>query len=180
MLGGIFAQHLVTRHGVRHCVGFTARPGGCGGQRTGAAANRLGAQVQIAACDSAILSSWLGCWNRSPPQHRLSAVIHTAGVLDDAVISQMTAGQLDAVLAAKADAAWHLHRLTAGLDLDAFVLFSSAAAVLGAAGQANYAAANAVLDALAYQRHHHPPRRDQPGLGVLADPVGDDRAPERR
>ncbi|WP_117414929.1 ketoreductase domain-containing protein, partial [Mycobacterium marinum] len=63
--------------------------------------------------------------------------------------------QLDTVLTAKADTAWHLHQLTAHIDLDAFVMFSAAAAVLGAPGLANYAAANAFLDALAHHRHHH-------------------------
>ena len=89
-----------------------------------------------------------------PARHRLSAVIHAAGVLEDAVIGELTGEQLDTVLSAKADAAWHLHHLTRDADLDAFVVFSSAAAVLGARGQANYAAANAFCDALAYHRRH--------------------------
>ncbi|WP_189241290.1 KR domain-containing protein, partial [Actinomadura livida] len=65
-----------------------------------------------------------------PEEHPLTAVIHAAGVVDDAVATTLTSEQVDAVLAPKVDAAWNLHRQTRHLPLNAFILFSSAAATL--------------------------------------------------
>jgi acyl transferase domain-containing protein/acyl-CoA synthetase (AMP-forming)/AMP-acid ligase II/NADPH:quinone reductase-like Zn-dependent oxidoreductase/NADP-dependent 3-hydroxy acid dehydrogenase YdfG/acyl carrier protein len=92
----------------------------------------------------------------------LRGVIHAAGVLDDRLLLNQDAGSFRRVLAPKVLGAWNLHSLTAGLQLDFFVMFSSVASVLGSPGQANYAAANAFLDGLAQDRRS----RGLPGLSI--------------
>ncbi|MEW1552045.1 type I polyketide synthase, partial [Streptomyces tsukubensis] len=104
------------------------------------------------ACDTSDPQALHHLLTTIPTQHPLTAVIHAAGTLDDTVVEGLTPERLDSVFRAKVDAAWHLHELTRELDLRAFVLFSSAAGVIGAPGQGNYAAANTFLDALAHHR----------------------------
>ncbi|MET7906384.1 SDR family NAD(P)-dependent oxidoreductase, partial [Streptomyces sp. NPDC005355] len=152
-LGRLVARHLATAHGVRHLL-LVSRRGGATEDIDAFVAEltALGAGVRIAACDAADPQALAALLATVPAEHRLTAVIHAAGVLDDGVVSAMTPDQLDAVLAPKLDAAWHLHRLTEPMDPAAFVMFSSATSLMGNGGQANYAAANMFLNALAEHR----------------------------
>ncbi|WP_224770470.1 SDR family NAD(P)-dependent oxidoreductase [Mycobacterium simulans] len=154
MLGQLFAEHLITHHGVRHLLLASRRgPTAPGATELHQHLANLGAQVTIAACDTSNPAELTTLLADIPAQHPLTAIIHTAGALHDAVITEITTDQLDSVLGAKADTAWHLHQLTTDQDLDAFIMFSSVSATLGAPGQGAYTAANAFLDALAQQRH---------------------------
>jgi NADPH:quinone reductase-like Zn-dependent oxidoreductase/thioesterase domain-containing protein len=150
-LGARFARHLAERHGARHLLLTSRRgPAAAGAAELVADLEALGATVRVEAADAADrdrLAALLGSLARP-----LTAVVHAAGVLDDGVVESLTADQVDRVLRPKLDAAAHLDELTAGADLSAFVLFSSVAALIGSPGQANYAAANAALDALATRR----------------------------
>ncbi|MER6797027.1 SDR family NAD(P)-dependent oxidoreductase, partial [Amycolatopsis mediterranei] len=149
-LGALTARHLVTAHGVRHLV-LVSRRGEAPELQEELTA--LGASVAIAACDVADRAQLEAVLRAIPAEHPLTAVIHTAGVLDDGVVTELTPDRLATVRRPKVDAARLLDELTREADLAAFVLFSSAAGVLGNPGQAGYAAANAELDALARQRN---------------------------
>ncbi|MBL1102832.1 SDR family NAD(P)-dependent oxidoreductase, partial [Streptomyces coffeae] len=172
-LGALVARHLVAEHGVRHLL-LASRRG-----RTAAGASELiselgelGASVTVAACDTADRAALAELLAAVPAEHPLTAVVHAAGVLDDGVVESLTADQVEAVLRPKVDAAVHLHELTRDLDLAAFVLFSSAAGTFGGAGQGNYAAANAFVDALAAHRRAHGLPAVSLGWGFWAERSG--------
>ncbi|MGV9270905.1 type I polyketide synthase [Kitasatospora sp. NPDC003701] len=152
-LGALVARHLVTRHGVGHLL-LTGRRGldAPGAEELRAELTGLGAEVSVVACDAADRDRLAAVLRDIPAEHPLTAVVHAAGVLADGLLENLTDEQVAQVLRPKVDAAWHLHELTRDADLAAFVLFSSFAGLAGGMAQANYAAANAFLDALAQHR----------------------------
>ncbi|MCX5390526.1 type I polyketide synthase [Streptomyces sp. NBC_00094] len=151
-LGALTARHLITEHGITHLHLISRRgPASPGADQLHQDLTALGATVTITATDATDAGQVGSLLSTIDPAHPLTAVIHTAGVLDDATITAQTARHLDTVLTPKTDAAQVLHEATKDLGLTAFVLFSSAAGTLGNPGQANYAAANAALDAYAHR-----------------------------
>jgi polyketide synthase 12 len=156
MAGSALARHVVNRHGVRNLVLVSRRgPDAPGAVELATELTASGARVQLLACDAADREALAKVLADIPVQHPLSAVIHTAGALDDAVVTSLTPERMRSALRAKVDAVWNLHELTRDLDLSAFVMFSSMAGLVGSSGQGNYAAANSFLDALAAHRRAH-------------------------
>ncbi|WP_433073808.1 type I polyketide synthase [Dactylosporangium sp. CA-052675] len=162
-LGRLMARHLVTAHGVRRLLLLSrSGPDAPGAASLVAELEALGASVDLAACDVADHAELA----RTVAGHPLVGVVHMAGVLDDGVLGSQTPQRYDTVLRPKVDAAWNLHRVTEHLPLRAFVLFSSAAAILGGPGQSNYAAGNAFLNGLAHYRR----ARGLPGTSIAWGP----------
>jgi acyl transferase domain-containing protein/NADPH:quinone reductase-like Zn-dependent oxidoreductase/acyl carrier protein len=154
-LGGIglmLARWLVER-GARHLVLVGRSGASAAATEAISSLESLGAEVRVAKADVAqepqIGEVFRTIDQAMPP---LAGVFHGAAVLEDSTLLRQTPERFRAVMAAKVDGAWNLHALCRGRALDCFVLFSSAASVLGSPGQANYCAANAFLDALAHQR----------------------------
>jgi NADPH:quinone reductase-like Zn-dependent oxidoreductase/acyl carrier protein len=118
--------------------------------------------VLIGHSDVADAAAMAGVWSRLATGPELRGIVHAAGVVEDALLPQQTWAQFERVLAPKVRGAWLLHTLSQRDPLDFFVMFSSAASLLPAPGQASYAAANAFLDGLA----HHRRTRALPALSI--------------
>ncbi|MFF4533448.1 type I polyketide synthase, partial [Streptomyces sp. NPDC001407] len=153
VLGGAVAEHLVREWGVRHLL-LAGRRGtdAPGASELVERIGQLGAEASVVAADVSDPAAVAELLAGIDPAHPLTGVVHAAGVLDDAVVTAQTPESLAKVWSAKAAAAHHLHEATRDLPLGFFVVFSSAAAILGSPGQANYAAANAYCDALMRNR----------------------------
>ncbi|MFH8371883.1 SDR family NAD(P)-dependent oxidoreductase, partial [Streptomyces sp. NPDC018031] len=154
-LGALTAEHLVTTWHVRHLLLLSRRgPDAPGATELADRLRTLGATVHLTATDLTDPHALHDTLATIDPDHPLTGVIHTAGIVEDAVLTSQTPDALRRVWDAKATGAAHLHQATRGLPLAMFVIFSSAAGTLGSPGQANYAAANAYCDALATRRRH--------------------------
>ncbi|MCO1581926.1 type I polyketide synthase, partial [Crossiella sp. SN42] len=142
-MGRVAARHAVHAWGVRELVLLGRRgPAAPGAAELVAELTEAGASVLVKACDVAVRAELAAALDGVA----VRGVIHTAGVLADALLADQTPERVAAVFAPKVAAAWHLHELAPEAEL--FVLFSSLAAVLGGAGQVNYAAANGALTEL--------------------------------
>ena len=159
--GGIglkLVQWLVEQ-GAKHLLLLSRRPPSTDAQSDLASLNNQGVQITHHLTDLTNPTDLLPHLSTSLP---LKGIFHLAGTLADATLENLTWQQFEQVLAAKVQGAWNLHQLTQDHPLDCFVMFSSAASLLGAAGQANYAAANAFLDGLAHLRR----QQGLPGLSL--------------
>ncbi|MEV0221388.1 type I polyketide synthase, partial [Streptomyces sp. NPDC050704] len=153
--GGVGAHvaRWLAAEGAEHLV-LTSRRGAAapGSDVLAGELRALGAGVTFAACDVSDREALAAVLADVPQETPLTAVVHAAGIVRYTKVRDLIPEELDEVVSGKAAGARHLDELTAHLDLDAFVLFSSGAATWGGGSQGAYAAANAHLDGLAHER----------------------------
>ncbi|MDX2710092.1 type I polyketide synthase, partial [Streptomyces sp. PA03-6a] len=155
VLGALIAEHLAATGRTQNLLLVSRQgPAAPGAFELADRLRNHGAQVEIAACDLTDRQQAAALITAVPQNAPLTAIVHTAGVLDDAVITALDPERLKTVLAPKVDALVHLDDLTRETSLAGFITFTSIAGVTGSPGQANYAAANAAADAITQRRHH--------------------------
>ncbi|KAG8534309.1 putative PKS/NRPS-like protein biosynthetic cluster [Bacidia gigantensis] len=113
---------------------------------------QLNAKATIIACDVGDFESIKSLTETFNEERPLRGVIHAAGLVDNGILSTLTPQQFASTFRPKVDGAWYLHKFTQDMNLDFFMMFSSVSGVLGLPGLANYASANAFVDALAHIR----------------------------
>jgi NADPH:quinone reductase-like Zn-dependent oxidoreductase/acyl carrier protein len=161
-LGLVVARWLIER-GARSLILIGRRPPSAEAAARLEELRAVGARVEIRCADvsdAPAIEAVVGEIEHEMPP--LAGVVHAAGMLDDGILFQQTRERLRAVMAPKVQGAWNLHASTADCGLDFFILFSSAASLVGSPGQGNYTAANSFLDALA----HHRCASGLPGLSI--------------
>ncbi|MEU3054376.1 type I polyketide synthase [Streptomyces griseus] len=157
---GLRTAEWLARSGVRHVVLASRRAPEARAEKQVRELEQSGLRVTLVGLDVTDEAAVSRLVERAQREWGgLKGVVHAAGTLDDAVLPQLGWDRFQAVLDPKVTGGWHLHRATLGIDLEQFILFSSTTALLGAPGQAHYAAANAFLDGLAHYRR---------GLGLPA------------
>ncbi|MGW5450242.1 type I polyketide synthase, partial [Streptomyces asiaticus] len=167
---GAHVARWLARHGAPHLHLISrSGPDAPGATQLAQELTDLGTTVTITACDASDRAALQHLLDTIPAEHPLTTVIHAAGTSDTELIADLEPERLQHVLGPKALAAAHLHELTQGLDLSAFVLFSSGAAAWGGSRQGAYAAANTYLDALAEHRR----ARGLPATSLAWGPWGD-------
>ncbi|MEO1619905.1 MAG: SDR family NAD(P)-dependent oxidoreductase, partial [Cyanobacteria bacterium J06632_3] len=171
---GLQLCHWLTGQGARHIVLLGRKPPSAETKATIAPLTQAGINIQTISADlgdlkalQTALTPILQASEKSSPL--LKGIFHLAGQTEDATLRQQSQASFERISQAKIAGTWHLHQLSKDIALDHFVMFSSAAALLGSAGQANYAAANSFLDAIAHLRRH----QNLPALSIQWGPWAD-------
>jgi len=161
-LGLLVANWMVSK-GAKHVVLLGRRSPDDAAIKKITELEMAGAEVVVEIADVSDWESMRGVWQRIQESNRpLGGVIHSAGMLSDGVLQNQSWSSFEQVMAPKVQGAWHLHQLSLNQSLDFFVLFSSAASLLGSPGQGNHSAANAFIDGLAHYRR----AQGLPGLSI--------------